>query len=117
MNFPKIYLAIFRGIDCMFLSCHVRVSELFHTLQLPSFLEAGANHLTRWLSVHLRTKWFWVRFQLQSLNFEESLVAVSYTLPIILFISPLKVCEASEKVKKKYLTAINVNFLCAILSK
>ena len=33
------------------------------------------NHLaslTKWLSVHLRTKWFWVRIQLQSL--EECLI-------------------------------------------
>ena len=35
---------------CMFLSCHIRV----------------------WLSVRLRTKWFWVRVHLQSLHLQIS---------------------------------------------
>ena len=43
---------------------------------------------------------------------------MSYTLPLILVVSPLKLCETSEKVKKKnYLLAINSingNFLCAV---
>ena len=35
-----------------------------------SLLEAGAksNCLAKWLSVRLRTKWFWVRVQLQSIH-------------------------------------------------
>ena len=37
--------------DCIFLSCHVGVSEWIHT---------------KWLSVRLRTKWLWIRVQLQS---------------------------------------------------
>ena len=30
------------------------------------------NHLVKWLSVHLQTKWFWVRVQLQSLKLQIS---------------------------------------------
>ena len=66
----------------MFLSCHVRVLEWIYTRQLPecqgnSLLEKGAKF--KWqqrdskfgaecLSVHLRTKWFWVRISLLSHN-------------------------------------------------
>ena len=43
-----------------------------------SVLPRSINNLTKWLSVHLRTKWFWVSVPLQSLNehmFWELLVA------------------------------------------
>ena len=79
----------------MFLSCHERVSEWIHTLQLPEcqrtpclkqaqslkfkWLQLDSiqnhlvrkwtlNHLAKWLSVCLQTKWFWVRVQLQLLK-------------------------------------------------
>ena len=32
------------------------------------------NHLAKWLTVCLRTKWFWVRVQLQSLHLQISLL-------------------------------------------
>ena len=48
---------LYGAFDCMFLSCHVRVSEWIQT---------------KWLSVRLRTKWLWVRVQLQSLKLQIS---------------------------------------------
>ena len=49
----------------MFLSCHVYVSDWIHTqLKRPHGHTAS---LAKWLSVRLRTKWCWVRAQLQSL--------------------------------------------------
>ena len=44
---------LYRAFDCMFLSCHVHVSEWIHT---------------KWLSVRLRSKWLLVRVQLRHLN-------------------------------------------------
>ena len=91
LNIFHIFLKYF--YCCIFLSCHVRVLEWIHTLQLPEcqgtpcskqarnwslsdwnwtrtqnhlVCNRTLNHLTKWLSVRLRTKWFWVRVQLQS---------------------------------------------------
>ena len=51
--------------NCMFLSCHVYVSDWIHTqLKRP---HGHTTSLAKWLSVRLRTKWFWVHAQLQSL--------------------------------------------------
>ena len=63
--------------DCMFLSCHTRVSEWIYTVQLPGcqgtpcskqtrnlkfkWLQWDSNPQTKWLSVDLRSKWLWVR--------------------------------------------------------
>ena len=62
----------------MFLSCHVCISEGIHTsclkqvqnlnfkwLQLDSNPQPLSSH-PKWLSVHLWTKWLWVKVQLQS---------------------------------------------------
>ena len=84
---------LYGAFNCMFLSCHGRILEWTHTLQLPECQELLApnrrgiwglsdcnwtrthnhlvnkrtlNHLAKWLSVHLLTKWFWIRVQLQS---------------------------------------------------
>ena len=81
--------------DCMFLSCHIHVSEWIHSLQLPECQRTTCskqlpnwrlkdcnwtwtqnhlvhkqtlNHLAKWLSVRLQTKWFWVQVQLQLLK-------------------------------------------------
>ena len=35
-------------------------------------LKRTLNHSAKWLSVRLRTKWFWVRVQLQSLHLQIS---------------------------------------------
>ena len=50
----------------MFLSCHVRVLRV---------------NLAKWLSVRLRTEWFWVRVQLQSKwkKFNIELVCLAIT--------------------------------------
>ena len=37
-----------------------------------NFNRYGMASLAKWLSVRLRTKWFWVRVQLQSLHFQIS---------------------------------------------
>ena len=81
-------------IDCMFLSCHVYVSEWIHSIvawmSRNSLLGAGIsdcprnhnhlvhkqtlNHLAKlanlakWLSIRLRTKWCWVGVQLYKLS-------------------------------------------------
>ena len=36
------------------------------------FLNEHSTSLAKWLSVRLRTKWFWVRVQLQSLHLQIS---------------------------------------------
>ena len=80
--------------DCMFLSCHVCLSEWIHTLQLSEcqllawrrhkiwslrdcswtrtqyhlVCKRTLNHLTKWLTVRLWTKWFWVQVQLHPLR-------------------------------------------------
>ena len=66
--------------NCMFLSCHVRVNcSIVAWMSRNSLLEVGVKsegevtttglkRTRKWLSVHLRTKWFWVRVQLQSLH-------------------------------------------------
>ena len=81
--------------DCMFLSCHIHVSEWIHSLQLPECQRTTCSkqlpnwrlkdcnwtwtqnhlvhkqtlkHLAKWLSVRLQTKWFWVKVQLQLLK-------------------------------------------------
>ena len=77
------------NFNCMFLSCHVRVSEWIHTLQLPECQgnpcnwtrthnhlvhKRTLNHLAKlislakWLSIRLWTKWLQVRVQLKSLK-------------------------------------------------
>ena len=52
-------------------SCHVTYafeseSTLYSCLNVKELL-ARSRSLAKWLSVRLRTKWFWVRVQLQSL--------------------------------------------------
>ena len=74
--------------DCMFLSCHVRVSEWIHSLYLHEcqgtpcskqtpylkfkWLQQESNpqplSSAKWLSVHSGRKWLWVRVPLQSLE-------------------------------------------------
>ena len=84
---PKIKITVSASFNCMFLLCHVRVSEWIYTLRLPEcqgapclkqarylkikWLQRDSNlqqlaSLVKWLSVRLRTKWFWVRVPLQS---------------------------------------------------
>ena len=93
----------------MFLSCHVRVFRvnphfIVAWLSRNSLLEAGSKSegevtatglepkasLAKWLSVRLRTKWFWVRVQLQSLN-------------LILLIKPFCYMTIKSRQKLKYL--------------
>ena len=89
----------FDTLDCMFLSCHVHISEWIHTLYLPEcqgtpcskqaqYLkfkwlqrDLNPNHLVRkrtlnqlaklakWWRLSLRIKWLYVRVPLQSLKF------------------------------------------------
>ena len=44
---------LYGAIDCIFLSCQRQLNHLVS--------------LDKWLSLHLQTKWFWVRVQLQSI--------------------------------------------------
>ena len=41
--------------------CFCHVTDTFHS-------EFTLNSLAKWLGVRLRTKWYWVRVQLQSLK-------------------------------------------------
>ena len=75
---------LYGAFDCMFLSCHIRVSEWIHTLQLPECQgtpcsKQAQNLRFKWLQLdsnlvfNLRTKWFWIWVQLQS--FKGNLIA------------------------------------------
>ena len=56
---------LYGTFDCMFLPCHVCVSEWIHT---------NLASLAKLLSVRLWTKWFWVWVQLQFLKLQISLL-------------------------------------------
>ena len=56
---------LYGAFDCMFLPCHVCVSEWIHT---------NLASLAKLLSVRLWTKWLWVWVQLQFLKLQISLL-------------------------------------------
>ena len=70
----------------MLLACHARVFECIYTRYLakyqgtPCWKQAqglsdnnGIQSLAKWLSVHIRTKWLWVRIPLLSHNKYEKI--------------------------------------------
>ena len=71
---------LYGTFDCMFLECHVRVSEWirsWHDRSIKSntpyrqVLITQLNHLAslaKWLIARLQTKWLWVRVPWQSLK-------------------------------------------------
>ena len=67
---------MYDAFDCMFLSCHVHVSEWIHTLNVKERLAQRRReiwwNLAKRLSVRSWTKWLWVRVQLQSLKLQIS---------------------------------------------
>ena len=69
---------------------------------LAAFLRKMFTSLAKWLSVRLRTKWFWVRVQLQSLQpdkIRESGIFTTFEKIHRSFITNLKSAETKSQIK------------------
>ena len=91
----------------MLLACHARVFECIYTRYLdkyqgtPCWKQAqglsdnnGIQSLAKWLSVHIRTKWLWVRIPLLSHNkyekiFRSTARFILWSIKLLFFFSIL----------------------------
>ena len=75
--------------DCMFLSCHISVSEWIHTLQLPEYRGPPCSKLSRNLKLVWRNGWVFF-FELSGFGFESSCSDIKFVFRLLLTLLPYK---------------------------